>query len=64
MLGAGNFSAPYGGLADGVLQRKLFEGNATLAETGQAHALVPGIPGWIMALVVGAVFLASAFWLP
>ncbi len=62
--GAGIYLLLYASLADTFLMNPLFGGKTTLVETGRYSTLLPGVPAWIPAFVVGVLFIGGAALLP
>ncbi len=64
LTGAGIYTLLYGSLADTFLMNPLFGGKMTLAQTGIYSALLPKIPGWIPAVIIGVLFIVGTILLP
>ena len=64
MVGAGIFTVMYKYLAETLLFITLFGGKVTLAETGKYDALVRGINGSLLAIMIGLAFVIVCLKLP
>ena len=64
LLGAGLYSLMYGVLKPTFLMKSLLGGKTTLAQTGEYQAILTTVPGWAVAVIIGAALIAIAAILP
>jgi uncharacterized membrane protein YedE/YeeE len=63
-VGAGMYALLYASIANTFLMNPLFGGKTTLVQTGRYSALLPSVPAWIPAVLVGILFIVGAALLP
>lgn len=64
LVGAGLYTLMYGALEPTILMQPLFGGKTTLAQTGEYQALLTTVPGWAVAIIIGAALIGIAAILP
>ncbi len=64
LVGAGLYTLLYGALKSTFLMRSLFGGKTTLVQTGEYQAILTTVPGWAVAIIIGAALIGIAAILP
>lgn len=64
LVGAGLFMFTYGSLAETAIFNSLLGGRVTLAQTGKYEALVSGLNGTLLAVMISAGFIVLSIKLP
>ena len=64
LVGAGLYTLLYGTLKSTFLMKSLFGGKTTLVQTGEYQAILTTVPGWAVAIIIGAALIGIAAVLP
>ncbi len=64
LVGAGVYTLMFSALKSTFLMKSLFGGKTTLVQTGEYQAILTTVPGWAVAITIGAALIGFAALLP
>ncbi|MEA3468308.1 MAG: DUF6691 family protein [Thermodesulfobacteriota bacterium] len=64
LVGAGVYTLMFNALKSTFLMNSLFGGKTTLVQTGEYQAILTTVPGWAVAITIGAALIGFAALLP